>query len=692
VCGIAGVVDLAGRRAAPPDVLAAMAAALYHRGPDEDGFLEHDGVGLASRRLSIVGLSDGRQPIGNEDRSVWVVFNGELFDYPEKKAELESKGHRFRTHTDTELLPHLWEEYGEGMFEHVRGQFAFALWDTRKNILLLARDRVGICPLFYTVRRDGDGWSLLFASEVKGLLASGMVPARPDRRGINHVFTFFATPGPVTCFEGVRLLLPGQYLRVPLGPDTRPEDVRPRFYWEIDFPDRGHEEDGDAKTVVDRFERVLMGAVERRLRADVPVVSYLSGGVDSSQVVVMASKALGRPIPTFTVSVTDPKLNEASEAALVAKQVGSESVVVPLGGPEVTAIYPELIHTAEAPVIDTACAALLELARSVHAHGYKVALTGEGSDELLAGYPWFKLHRVMSVLDVVPGLSLSQWVRRGVLRLAGLPRFPWPIARRNAAAVGGYNAWLDVYGMMSLSRLLFYSDDMRAAVGEQVAYEDLGLNTVKMARWHPLNRALALGARVMLAGMLLSSKGDRVAMHSSVETRYPFLDEDVIAFLAGLHPRWKLHGLRDKYVLRLLAERWLPKSIAWRPKAMFRAPMDAFHLEHAPPFVDQLLSDEALRTTGYFDPAAVRHWRAKLPAMRAGSGARTAVEMGLVGVTATQLWHQVFVDNGLADVPKGEARSQRTEDRGQRLEVRQNGNGKPANGSASRPSSLTSDL
>jgi asparagine synthase (glutamine-hydrolysing) len=482
-------------------------------------------------------------------------------------------------------------------------------------------------------------------------LASGLVPARPDRRGLNHVFTFFANPGPVTCFEGVRSLLPGQYLRVNLGSDARPEDLQSRFYWQIDFPDRGREEDGDAKTVVDRFEQVLMGAVERRLRADVPVVSYLSGGVDSSQVVVMASKALGRPIPTFTISITDPSLNEESEAALVAHQVGSESVVVPFGGPEVMAVYPELIRTAEVPVIDTACAALLELAKAVHAHGFKVALTGEGSDEYLAGYPWFKLHRVMSALDVAPGLWLSQRVRRGVLRLAGLPRFPWPIVRRNAAAVGGYNAWLDVYGMMSLSRLLFYSDEMKEEVGNHVAYEDLGLDTARMARWHPLNRALALGSRVMLAGMLLSSKGDRVAMHSSVETRYPFLDEEVVSFLARLHPRWKLHGLRDKYVLRLLAERWLPKAIAWRRKAMFRAPMDAFHLEDAPPFVDQLLSDEALRKTGYFDPAAVHRWRAKLPTMKPKSGPRTAVEMGLVGVTATQLWHQVFVDPSLAEVP-----------------------------------------
>ena len=588
VCGIAGAIDLAGQLPRRRTCWR-MAAALYHRGPDEDGFLRRDGINLASRRLSIVGLADGRQPISNEDQSVWVVFNGELFDYPETKAALEAKGHQFRTHTDTELLPHLWEEYGEGMFDHVRGQFAFCLWDTKQNAVMLARDRFGICPLFYTVRRDGDGWQLLFASEIKGLLASGVVPARPDRRGLNHVFTFFAVPGPLTCFEGIRQLLPGQFLRFALGANTRPEDLRPRFYWQLDFPDRGHEQDGDADQIVDGFEQVLMTAVEKRLRADVPVVSYLSGGVDSSQVVVMASKVLGRPIPTFTIAVTEERFNEEAAAALVARQVGSESVVVPFGGPEVMAAYPELIRAAEVPVVDTACAALMELAKSVHSHGFKVALTGEGSDEFLAGYPWFKLHRVVSLLDIIPGLELSHWARRAALRLSGLPRFPWDVVRRNSAAVGGYNAWLDVYGLMSLSRLLFYSEEMTAALGDHIPYEDLQLDTARMGRWHPLNRALAVGSRIMLAGLLLSSKGDRVAMNSSVETRYAFLDEAVVAYLAQAAPRWKLRGLTDKYVLRLLAQRWLPKSIAWRKKAMFRVPMDPFHLDSAPPFVDQLL-------------------------------------------------------------------------------------------------------
>src|SRR5271165_5978621 len=284
MCGIAGIIDLSGqRRPVPPGAIQAMAAAIVHRGPDEDGFLEQPGLAFASRRLSIVGLFDGRQPIRNEDGSVAVVFNGELFDYPEMRQDLESRGHRFATHCDTEVIPHRWEDYQEGLFAHLRGQFAFALYDGRRRRVLLGRDRFGICPLYWTVREDADGGWLLFASEIKALLASGMVDARPDPRGINHLFTFFALPGPVTCFKGVQSLTPGHYVRVQLGGAGERARVSEHTWWEVDFPDAGDEDyHSSAAQLTDGFQHVLLEAVTRRLRADVPVVSYLSGGVDSS--------------------------------------------------------------------------------------------------------------------------------------------------------------------------------------------------------------------------------------------------------------------------------------------------------------------------------------------------------------------------------------------------------------------------
>jgi asparagine synthase (glutamine-hydrolysing) len=645
MCGIAGIIDLSGqRRPVPSGAIQAMARAIVHRGPDEDGFLEQPGLAFASRRLSIVGLSDGRQPIHNEDGSVSVVFNGELFDYPEMKAALESRGHRFRTHCDTEIIPHTWEDHRERMFDHLRGQFAIALFDERRQRVILARDRFAICPLYWT--RQGD-W-LLFGSEIKALLASGIVSARPDPRGINHLFTFFSMPGPVTCFEGVSSLTPGHYLDIQLGAGA-PGRVSEKIYWQMDYPDEGDEDKRDLSILIKEFEDLMLAAVSRRLRADVPVVSYLSGGVDSSTVVAMASKVLDRPIPSFTIQIKAEGLDESAEASLVANHIKTEPIVVGVGAAEVLNTYPELIRAAEAPVVDTSCAALLLLAREVHARGYKVALTGEGADEWLAGYPWHKVNRVLSWFDVF-GLPVSQWLRRTFVRLSGSPMHPRANLKRAQDAIGGHNGWIDIYGLMSLSKLRFFSPQLMEEVRDQIPYEDLGFNLERMRRWHPLNRELCLSARAHLAGLLLNAKGDRVAMNSSVETRYPFLDEDVFSFMARVPPRYKLKGLTDKYLLRKMADRWLPQQIAWRRKAMFRAPFDSFHLDVAPPFVEQLLSDESLARTGYFDPKAVSHWRKAFRTIREGSMLRISTEMGLVGVLSTQLWHHTFIDGSLCEL------------------------------------------
>ena len=647
MCGIAGAIDLRGPRLLPEATLRAMAGAILHRGPDEDGYFRRGGVSMANRRLSIVGLFDGRQPISNEDGTISVVFNGELFDYPERRAELEANGHIFQTHCDTELFPHLWEEHGEAMFEHLRGQFAVAIYDGRQRRVILARDRFGICPLYWAQR---DGW-LIFGSEIKAMLASGLLPVRPNLRGINHVFTFFAMPGPVTCFDGVTALLPGHFLDIRTADDgTR--TVRDRTYWEIDFPDLGHEERGDRKSLVDRFEHAMLAAVDKRLRADVPVVSYLSGGVDSSVVVAMACKVRGEPIPTFTIRIDDPQLDETSEAGIVSRHLGCRPTVVNVGASETLTTYPRLVAAAEGPVIDTSCAALLLLAQQVHADGYKVALTGEGADEWLAGYPWYKVHKLLGCLDVFPGLRLSMSARRLFLKLSGAPGFPREAITRTLDAVAGPNPWLDIYGLVSMAKLRFFGPELRQSMAEDLPYDDLGLNVDRMRKWHPLNRGLYLGARIHLPGLLLNAKGDRVAMHNSVETRYPFLDEDVFALLAGIDPRWKMRGIRgDKYLLRLLAERYLPKSIAWRRKAMFRAPLDSFHLENAPTFVEQLFSPESLRKTGYFDVEAVAHWRRAFKTLRPGATQRISIEMGLAGVLSTQLWHHLFIDPNLADLP-----------------------------------------
>ncbi len=644
MCGIAGAIDLTGNRLIAPGTLHSMADAIVHRGPDEDGYFQHAGVSLANRRLSIIGLFDGKQPIANEDESIWVVFNGELFDYPEQRRKLEQKGHRFRTHCDTELFPHMWEEFGDAMFEHLHGQYAVALWDGRARRLILARDRVGICPLYWS--RQGD-W-LLFGSEIKAILASDMVTARPDLRGINHVFTFFGMPGPVTCFEGISSLLPGHFLDIRQTDGGR-RSIADRIHWQLDFPDQGDEDCGDPKTFVDEFERLMLAAVEKRLRADVPVVSYLSGGVDSSVVVAMACKIRGEAIPTFTIRIDDPNLDETSEAGITSKHLGCRPTIVNFGADEVLKTYPRLVQAAECPVIDTSCAALLLLAQEVHHQGFKVALSGDGADEWLAGYPWYKIHKLLGYLDFIPGLRLSDRARRLFLKLGGSPLYPPETVQRARDAVGGPNPWLDVYGLVSLSKLRFFGPALREVMANHLPYSDLGLNLDRAKKWHPLNRGLYLGARAHLPGLQLHAKGDRIGMHNSVEIRYPFLDEDVVDFLARIDPRMKMHGFRDKRILRLMAERHLPKATAWRKKAMFRAPFDSFHCDRPPAFVEQLLSPESLRRAGYFDVEEVTHWRRAFKQMRRGTQ-RTSVEMGLSGVLSTQLWHQLFIDSSLADL------------------------------------------
>ena len=657
MCGIAGIIDLAGQRPAPEGAVRRMARALTHRGPDEEGFLEQPGISLASRRLSIVDLADGQQPMTNEDLSVFVVFNGELFDYVERREELVRQGHRFRTHCDTEIIPHLWEDFHEGMWERLRGQFAIALWDERLRQLHLGRDRFGIAPLFWSRQRD---W-LLFASEIKGLLASGMVSPRPDRKGLDHVFTFSAMPGPRTCFEGVQLLAPGHCLRITPAASGKNPVIAERAYWEMDFPAQGEEEWGNnERALVDEFERLLLQAVEERLRADVPVGSYLSGGVDSSMILALACRLKGPMINTYTVRVNEPEFDELSAASLSAQHIGAKPPIVQeYGDREALESYPRLIEAAEAPVIDTSCGALLKLAERVHANDQKVVLTGEGADEWLVGYPWYKAAKLFGFLDVVPGLNLSFWAKSGYLRLNKVPHFSREWRERVEASVGGPNAWIDSYGLLAISKLRFYSEQMREVMNDSHPWGELGFPLEKAKRWAPLNRGIWIAARVLLAGHLLQAKGDRVAMHSSVEVRYPFLDEDVFAFTAKLHPRWKLRGFRDKYLLRLLAERWIPKSIARRGKVIFRAPLDSFHKDPEPPYVAQLLSEDSLRRTGYFDLQEVARWRKGFRELRAGSLPRLSVELGLAAVVATQLWHHQFMGGGLADMPvwSGSARS-----------------------------------
>jgi asparagine synthase (glutamine-hydrolysing) len=639
MCGIAGAIDLKGRRAFPTDRLLAMTDAIAHRGPDDEAIHVEPGVALGARRLSIVDLAGGRQPISNEDGSVWVAFNGELFEYPELRAELLARGHRLATRCDTEAWVHLYEDHGLGLFEKARGQFAVSLWDRDERRLILGRDRVGICPLYYT---EADGW-LLWASEVKALLASGLVEARPDPKGIDHLFTFFCAGTSRTFFEGIRSLPPGQFLEV------RDGHVEKRIYWDLDFPDAGQERRlDDPSPLVDELEDLLRRAVERRLRGDVPVVSYISGGLDSTVVLGLCSRHRGRSVPSFTIALDRAGPDERAASTEAARVLGSPLTTVTMNRARIAEAFPELVVAAEGPVLDTSCATLMRLAGAVHEQGYKVALTGEGADEALAGYVWFKSQQARNwlgrIAPVVPGM-----MRSILLGLVGGGRRGRPPIMGLA---GVRPAQQDLYELLMQARPTLYARSLWERLDGHDPFGDLDLTNDRIARWHPLNRSLYIGYKVMLAGLLMISKGDRIAMHNSVETRYPFLDEGVIRFCSEIAPEYKLRKLTEKWILRQVAAKTLPKSIANRPKTMFRASLSGTFLgSHRPPWVDQLLSRESLAKSGFFDPDAVTRevwWQRTMPRV---TPRRFVFDLALTSVVSTQLWAHLFLGGGLCDLP-----------------------------------------
>ncbi len=640
MCGIAGIINLADQGAVSPGALERMAKAIVHRGPDEEGFLMRAGLGLASRRLSIVGLEDGQQPIFNEDGTVAVVYNGELFDYPEQRRRLEGLGHVFRTRCDTEILVHLWEEYGRDLFNHLRGQFAFALVDFRQGVVILARDQVGICPLYWAQR----GGKLYFGSEIKALLASGEVAAALDPLGVDHVFSFFAVGTRRTMFEGVSAVLPGTFLEVRLPDAARHGEVTEKTYWRLDFPDQGEEARGSPAALVEEFGSILEEAVRLRLRADVPVVSYLSGGVDSTTVASLASRRLGHPIPTFTIRIDHPRLDETDRALLAAKRIGSEPTVITCGEKEIADGYRNLVIASECPVIDTSASAIYQLATAVHDAGYKVALSGEGADEALAGYPWFKANRFIAPFD-----RFGDGWRRLVFGTAST--HPWQRYQERYRQMGGYHAMSNLYAACSLSGDGVYTREFEGRLGGRTAADDLVLDLERMARWDPLNRSLALGYHVMLPGLLMTQKGDRPAMANSVETRFPFLDLDLVEFCARLGPEFKLKSLRrDKDILRSFASGFLPPEIANRPKSIFRARYSGSFLQPEPAFVTQLLSRESLEKTGCFDPVKVHKIRESLRRYPSSLPPHMGWEVSFVGVVATQMWHHLFLGGGLCEL------------------------------------------
>ncbi len=629
MCGIAGIVNVSECELISLDTLTAMLGTIRHRGPDGSGIYREARAGLGNVRLSIIDISGGDQPIGNEDGSLWIVFNGEIFNYIELRPELERLGHQFTTHSDTEVVLHLYEEYGPGCLKYLNGQFAIAIWNEKNQSLFLARDRVGIRPVFYTQTAAGQ---LIFASEIKAILVHPRVNAEIDPEALRETFTYWSPFSPHTIFKGIYELPPAHYLLVKDGQVT----VEP--YWSLDFaPEQPIRRTQD---YLDEMESLLIDATQIRLRADVPVGAYLSGGLDSSLTTAIIRRYNPNRLDTFSISFSDQAFDESHYQGMMAEHLGTDHHEVFCDYQDIARSFPDVIYHTETPILRTAPVPMFLLSALVREHNFKVVMTGEGADEFLAGYDIFKEMKIRRF-----------WARdpESTIRPRLLSRL-YPDINR----LGSSGAFLTAFFKRDLTRTdsPFYSHAIRwnntartwrfLAGGDSRSVEPEGMSLPSgFWAWPPLSQAQYLEVRTFLSPYLLSSQGDRMAMGHSVEGRYPFLDYRVIEFCNRLPPSLKMPVLVEKWLLKQLGKKYLPEAIYRRTKKPYRAPIHRSFFDPQPPdYVSELLSEENIQNTGYFEPMAVK----KLVQKTAGGANLSEIEdMALVGILSTQLVHHHFV-------------------------------------------------
>ena len=642
MCGIAGLWFQDGARVADRAQLTRMIASIPHRGPDGTGFHVEPGVGLGHARLSIIDLGGGAQPIHNGEGTVWITFNGEIFNYIELREELLARGHKFYTQSDTEVIVHLYDEYGDAFVDHLNGQFSFALWDRKRRRLLLVRDRAGILPLYYAQVPGG----VVFGSEVKALLASGLVTAALDPDGFDELMTFWAPLAPRTVFAGVSQVGPGEMLVLDAG------GIKRNRYWHWEFPRVADLRRDSPATLKEELHEVLADATQIRLRADVPVGAYLSGGLDSSTLVALLKERVPHTLQTFSIGFDDAGLDESAHQREVVKHLDTAHNHVQCSMADIAKGFPRTIAHSESPVLRTAPAPMQMLSGLVRRNGVKVVLTGEGADEVLGGYDIFKEAKVRQFWAQQPA---STW-RPGLLKRL----YPYlDLTSEQSAAylkeffgIGLANPSDPCFShlprwMTTAQCKLFWSDDLRSRVTGDPAARLRESLPKELAGWHPFNRAEYLEAKTLLPSYLLSSQGDRMLMANSVEGRFPFLDHRLIEFATRLHPRYKMRVLKEKWLLKETMRASLPPSILSRHKQPYRAPDAAAFIGPAmPEYVKDLTSEAMITRYGYFDPVKVSRLMTKLSRSK-GVSARD--NMAFIGVLSTQIWHATFVSGQAVD-------------------------------------------
>ncbi|HEY8095476.1 MAG TPA: asparagine synthase (glutamine-hydrolyzing) [Methylobacter sp.] len=639
MCGINGIAALSMQTKINEWDVRSMLPALHHRGPDGSGVYLDPGqrIGLGHTRLSIIDLEGGAQPMHNEDQTVWVTFNGEIFNYLELRQTLLKQGHSFHTHSDTEVIVHAYEQYGDAFVQHLNGQFAIALWDGNRQRLLLVRDRAGILPLFHT--RQGD--RLLFASEIKALLPQLLEAPHISPAALDQTFTFWAPRSPNTLFKNIFEVQPGHMLVLENG------HLRESVYWDWRFPEQDEYHQGSDAELAEQLYALLADATSIRLRADVPVGAYLSGGLDSSALVALIRNHSDTALKTFSIGFEEQSLDESAFQQQMVDHLGVENSRTLCRNHDIAEDFPATIFHTETAILRTAPTPMRQLSALVRTSGYKVVLTGEGADEALGGYDLFKEAKIRQFWGRNPQ---SEW--RPLLLKALYPYLETSGAQAKSYLRKYYSIGLDNPDQPGFSHLtrwfttaqckVFFSQELNAALREDAVDGLTGQLPPAFGNWHSFNRAQYLEAKTLLGDYLLCSQGDRMLMSNSVEGRFPFLDHRVIEFANRLNPKLKMRALNEKYLFKQAMKNQLPRQIIERHKQPYRAPdIPAFFSAHPPAYVDDLLSEEKLKRYGYFDAQKVGFLLKKA---RRGNSIAYKDNMALVGVLSTQLCHYFFIE------------------------------------------------
>ncbi|HJR58578.1 MAG TPA: asparagine synthase (glutamine-hydrolyzing) [Vicinamibacterales bacterium] len=626
MCGIAGFVDRSqgARKDADFALLHGMCDVIRHRGPDDEGIHVEGGVGLGMRRLSIIDLSTGHQPIHNEDESVWVVFNGEIYNYRALRTELERAGHRFYTASDTETIVHAYEEWGEECFAHFRGMFGIALWDRRTRTLWLARDRAGIKPLHYAEHAG----RLFFGSELKSLIAAGAVDGAIDVESLDHYLSFLYTPRDRSIFKGVSKLPPGHLLRWQDGRFTV------RAYWQVDVRESFR---GTAEDAAQKLRTVLADAVSSHMVSDVPLGAFLSGGVDSSAVVGLMAETSDRPVKTFSIGFDEPEYDELEHARAVANHFGTdhhEFVVRPDG----LSILDQMIEHFDEPFADSSAIPTWYVSEMARRH-VTVVLSGDGGDELFGGYDRYLPHPRVERFDrlPIPGRRL-------------LASTVWPLLPHGAqgknflrhVARDADGRFLDSVALFRADeKAALYTPELRASLGGASAEATLGRRFTRFSALPPHSRMMRFDFETYLPEDVLT-KVDRMSMAHSIESRVPLLDNEVIDFAASLPAHFKIHEGRRKHVLKEAVKGLLPPGILDRRKQGFGVPLGMWFRGRLTDVFADILGSARTRQRGYFQPAFLERL------VHEHLSGRRDHTLRLWQLLVFELWHRQYIDSPAA--------------------------------------------